>query len=90
MTGRRRVRRLVISLTVWWALIAFALWLVGKALDQPATLVQCAASSAFLVAIGEVGDWLRRRWRADRLTRLREPAPARRQPPDADSPTMHP
>ncbi|MFE9628999.1 hypothetical protein [Streptomyces sp. NPDC006527] len=55
----------MVSLTVWWALIALVLWLVGQALDQPAMLAQCIASAAFLVAIGETDDWLRRRWRAD-------------------------
>ncbi|ULR52293.1 hypothetical protein [Streptomyces deccanensis] len=71
MTSRRRVWRLAVSLTVWWALIALVLWLVGKALDQPATLTQCIASAAFLAAVGETGDWLRRRRRADRLTKRR-------------------
>ncbi|MDX3834994.1 hypothetical protein [Streptomyces europaeiscabiei] len=89
MTSRRRVRRAV-SLTVWWALIALVLRLVGQAFDQPATLVQCIASAAFLGAIGEAGDWLRRRWRADRLTKRRDPAPARHQPPEAETPTMRP
>ncbi|MFF6781483.1 hypothetical protein [Streptomyces sp. NPDC012510] len=90
MISRRRVWRLAVSLTVWWALIALVLWLVGKALDQPATLAQCIASAAFLVAIGETGDWLRRRWRAGRLTKRRKPTPARHQPPEAETPTMHP
>jgi hypothetical protein len=50
-------------------LIALVLWLVGRAFDRTASFAQCAASSALLVAIGEAGDWLRRRRRANRLTR---------------------
>ncbi|WP_067019359.1 hypothetical protein [Streptomyces dysideae] len=63
MSGKPRLRRLAFSLTVWWLLLALVLWLLGKALDQPASLAQCAASSAFFVALGEAGDWLRRRRR---------------------------
>lgn len=69
MTGKPHLGRLAVSLAIWWMLIAFVLWIVGKAADQSASLVQCAASSAFLVAIGEAGDWLRRRWKAHRPTR---------------------
>jgi hypothetical protein len=68
VTSKARLWRLAVSLTLWWMLIALVLWLVGKALDQPASFVQCTASSAFLVAIGEAGEWLRRRWRASRVT----------------------
>ncbi|MBG0852767.1 hypothetical protein I2W78_13190 [Streptomyces spinoverrucosus] len=42
-------------------LLALGLWLLGKALDQPASLAACAASAALLVAIGETGDRLPRR-----------------------------
>ncbi|MEV0740527.1 hypothetical protein AB0I51_32390 [Streptomyces sp. NPDC050549] len=55
-------------------------------LGQPASLAQCAASSAFLVAVGEAGDWLRRRWRAGWLSGIA----ARHQPPDAKTPTTDP
>ncbi|MEV8547935.1 hypothetical protein [Streptomyces sp. NPDC051572] len=51
------------SLGIWWALLALVLWLLGKALAQPASPARCAASAVFLVALGEAGDWLRRRWR---------------------------
>ncbi|MEJ8638942.1 hypothetical protein [Streptomyces sp. MS2.AVA.5] len=50
------------SVTAWWITVAFALWLLGMALGQPVSLAGCAASAALLVAIGEAGDWLRRRW----------------------------
>ncbi|MFG3590482.1 hypothetical protein [Streptomyces sp. NPDC047990] len=63
MTGTQRVRRVVVSIAVWWLLLALVLWLLGKMLDQPASAAQCAASSAFLVALGEAGDWARRRRR---------------------------
>ena len=86
MTGRPR---LALSLAVWWMLIALVLWLLGRALDQPASLAQCTASSAFLVALGEAGDWLRRRWRAGRITSRHRPAPSRPQPPDEKAPTTH-
>ncbi|WP_327341550.1 hypothetical protein [Streptomyces europaeiscabiei] len=88
MTSRRRLRRLAVALTVWWALIALVLRLVGQAFDQPATLVQCIASAAFLGAIGEADDWRRRRWRADRPTKRLKPTPARLQPPETATPTM--
>lgn len=55
-----------LSVIAWWAIITLTLWLLSKALDQPAQLAQCAASAALLVTIGEAGDWLRRRWRAHR------------------------
>lgn len=61
MTDPRRRRRFALSVTAWWMLLALGLWLLGKALDQPASLAACAASAALLVAIGEAGDWLRRR-----------------------------
>ncbi|MGQ4475741.1 hypothetical protein [Streptomyces sp. SAS_276] len=86
MTGRQRLRRLALSLIVWWMLIALALWLLGTTLGQRASLAQCTASSAFLVAVGEAGDRLRRRWRAGRLSGIT----ARHQPPDAKTPTTDP
>lgn len=52
------------SIILWWAAVTVALWLLGHALDQPAGLARSAASAALLVAMGEAGDWLRRRWRA--------------------------
>ncbi|MFD1661288.1 hypothetical protein ACFSL4_24540 [Streptomyces caeni] len=64
MTRLARHRRLALSLTVWWLLITLALWLLGQALDQPAAPTACAASAGLLVAVGEAGDWLRRRWSA--------------------------
>ncbi|MFJ8533590.1 hypothetical protein [Streptomyces sp. NPDC093591] len=76
MTDTRRWRRFVWSVTAWWMLLALALWLLGKVLEQPASLVACAASAALLVAIGEVGDGLRRRRSTRYSTRGR-----RRHPP---------
>ncbi|WP_432164963.1 hypothetical protein [Streptomyces sp. bgisy031] len=66
MTDARRRWRFVWSVTVWWVLLALALWLLGKTLDQPTSLAACAGSAALLVAGGEVGDGLRRRLRARR------------------------
>lgn len=68
MTGKPRLWRLAISLIAWWMLTALLLWLLGRALDQPAPLAQCVSPAVFLVALGEAGDWLRRRWRASRIT----------------------
>ncbi|MDQ0605016.1 hypothetical protein QF037_009361 [Streptomyces canus] len=89
MTGRQRLSRLAFSLTVWWMLIVLIFWLLGRALEQPASIAQCAASSAFLVVLGEAGDWLRRRWRAGRITRRHQSAPSRPQPPGEKAPTKH-
>lgn len=83
MTGRPR---LAFSLTVWWMLTALVLWLLGRALDQPASLAQCTASSAFFVVLGEAGDWLRRRRRASRITSRRRSVSSR---PDEKAPTTH-
>lgn len=51
------------TLIVWWALVTAALWLSGKATDQPPSITGCATSAAFLIAIGEAGDWARRKRR---------------------------
>jgi hypothetical protein len=56
-----RWRRFAWSVAVWWVLLALALWILGRTLDQPASFAACAASAALLVTVGEVGDWLRRR-----------------------------
>jgi hypothetical protein len=66
VTDTRRRWRSVWSVTAWWVLLALALWLLGKALEQPTSLAACAASAALLVAVGEVGEGLRRRLRARR------------------------
>jgi len=62
MTGRARLVRPACSIAAWWLLLAMALWLLGHAVGQGSSLTACASSSAFLVGIGEIGDWLRRRW----------------------------
>ncbi|MEU4093969.1 hypothetical protein [Streptomyces sp. NPDC026673] len=54
-------RRPAWSLVVWWLPLALLLWLVGKAVDQPASLLRCTASAALFAAVGELGDRLRRR-----------------------------
>ncbi|MFF4658736.1 hypothetical protein [Streptomyces sp. NPDC001381] len=61
MTDTRRRWRFIWSVTAWWVLLALALWLLGKALDQPTSLAACAASAALPVAVGEVGEGMRRR-----------------------------
>lgn len=66
MTGRTRLVRHACSLVAWWLLLVLALWLLGHAVGQTSSLTACAASSAFLVGIGEIGDWLRRRWATHR------------------------
>ncbi|MFF2573563.1 hypothetical protein [Streptomyces sp. NPDC058084] len=63
MTDTRRRWRFVWSVRV---LLALALWLLGQALDRPASLAACSASAALLIAVGEVGDGLRRRLRVRR------------------------
>ncbi|MEU3091371.1 hypothetical protein ACWCQ0_41950 [Streptomyces massasporeus] len=76
MTARRRQRRFALSVAAWWMLLALGLWLLGTALDQPASLAACIASAALLVAIGEAGDWLRRRI-TRRSARRRRTTPSR-------------
>ncbi|MGW3647814.1 hypothetical protein [Streptomyces sp. NPDC000878] len=58
---------------MWWVTVTLALWLLGMALGQPVRLAGCAASAALLVAIGEAGDWLRRRWVSRRGGGRRDP-----------------
>ncbi|MFD7900338.1 hypothetical protein [Streptomyces sp. NPDC059743] len=67
MTDKTRWLPLARSLLMWWVVVTLILWLLGKALGQSAGLAACAASAVLLVAIGETGDWLRRRWTAYRL-----------------------
>jgi hypothetical protein len=73
VTDTRRRWRFVLSVTAWWVLLALALRLLGKALDQPTSLAACTASAALLVAVGEIGEGLRRRLRARQLVRRRRP-----------------
>lgn len=63
MTREPRRRRTAWSLLVWWLPLALLLWLIGKAVDQPASLLRCAASAALFAAVGELGDRLRRHLR---------------------------
>ncbi|MGW5676689.1 hypothetical protein ACWEV4_16675 [Streptomyces sp. NPDC003860] len=56
-------RRTALSLLVWWAGCTAALWLLGALLDgPPSSLAACAASAALLLAVGEAGHLLRRRF----------------------------
>ncbi|WP_149830421.1 hypothetical protein [Streptomyces tailanensis] len=71
MTDTGRPRRFALSVAAWWMLLALVLWLLGRALDQPASFAACAASAALLVAVGEIGDGLRRRRRNSRPARRR-------------------
>lgn len=57
--------------------------LAGTVLERPAPLTGCAASAAFLVAVGEAGDRVRRRWAArqdGRTPRQQPPGSAARGP----------
>ncbi|MEU9284830.1 hypothetical protein AB0D57_08880 [Streptomyces sp. NPDC048275] len=71
MTGTAHRWRLTWSIALWWLLLALILWLLGTALGESASVTRCTASAALLVAIGELGDWLRRRWWADHTRRVR-------------------
>ncbi|MEV4231205.1 hypothetical protein AB0J81_29780 [Streptomyces bobili] len=64
-----RPTRLIRSLIAWWLLLTTGLWLLGRATEQSASPTACAASAAFLLALGEAGDWLRRRLHHFRTTR---------------------
>ncbi|MEU2262093.1 hypothetical protein ABZ557_17880 [Streptomyces sp. NPDC019645] len=57
------------SVGLWWAALTLVLWLLSWASGRPESLVRCAASAVLLVAIGEAGNWLRRRWNAHRRRR---------------------
>ncbi|MFD4733095.1 hypothetical protein ACFWOY_21025 [Streptomyces sp. NPDC058423] len=57
------------SVGLWWASLTLVLWLLSWAAGRPASLARCAASALLLVAVGEAGDWLRRRWGAYRRRR---------------------
>lgn len=61
-----RARPEALSLTAWWAVLTLALWLLGHATGHPADLAASAATAALMAAIGETGDWARRRWKARR------------------------
>ena len=66
MTRCTRVLRHAWSFTAWWLLLALALWSLGQVVGQAASLMACAASSAFLLGIGEISYWLRHRRSARR------------------------
>ncbi|MCP9946590.1 hypothetical protein LUX12_20275 [Streptomyces somaliensis] len=68
MTRGRSWRRGIGSVGLWWITLALALWLLGRTTGQSTDLLRCAASAALLVAVGELGDWLRRRRRARRIS----------------------
>ncbi|MEU4153602.1 hypothetical protein [Streptomyces sp. NPDC026659] len=61
-----RAARLVLSLLLWWLAAGLALWLLGLAFGRPASFLGCALSGLFLGAVGEFGDWMRRRVRRSR------------------------
>ncbi|OEJ95578.1 hypothetical protein [Streptomyces thermolilacinus] len=68
MKGTRRWTEAT-SMTAWWALLTVVLWVPATLLGHGTTLWGCAASAAVFVALGEAGDWLRRRRRARRVRR---------------------
>lgn len=51
---------------VWWLLMTGTFWVASKVFDQSASLLFCAGSAAVFVAVGEAGDWVRRRRAAAR------------------------
>ncbi|WP_431967910.1 hypothetical protein [Actinacidiphila sp. bgisy160] len=68
---------MAVSVLLWWAGLTLVLWLLSRVSGQPAGLAGCAASAVLLVAVGEAGDWVRRRWRTHRLGRpAANPGPA--------------
>ncbi|GAA3378911.1 hypothetical protein GCM10020367_60340 [Streptomyces sannanensis] len=77
MTYKPRRLRVAASIIIWWSGVTLVLWLLlGQVGNEPAGLAQCAASAAYMVAVGEAGDWVRRRWR-ERRGRNR-PGPSQR------------
>ncbi|GGT53553.1 hypothetical protein GCM10014713_54290 [Streptomyces purpureus] len=47
-------------------MLTLALWLLGHATGHPAGLAASASFAALIAAIGETGDWARRRRKARR------------------------
>ncbi|MEU8986915.1 hypothetical protein AB0C98_10745 [Streptomyces sp. NPDC048558] len=76
MSGAVRWRRAIVSVVLWWGGLSLSLWLLSRAAGQPTVPARCAASAVLLVAVGEAGDWLRRRWRAYRRSRSTRLPPA--------------
>lgn len=68
MTRARIWRREIGSVSLWWTTLTLILWLLSRTTGQPTGFLRCAASAALLVTVGEIGDWLRRRWYAHRTT----------------------
>ncbi|MDJ0382157.1 hypothetical protein [Streptomyces sp. G-G2] len=64
MTSKTLSRFPAWSILARWATLTGILWLASTALGHRTPLAACAASAALLVAVGEAGDWLRRRWTA--------------------------
>ncbi|MFF8713335.1 hypothetical protein ACF07T_18185 [Streptomyces sp. NPDC015184] len=69
MTRRRFWRRGIVSVSLWWITLTLVLRLLGRTTSGPTDLLRCVASAALLVAVGEVGDRLRRRRQACRTTK---------------------
>ncbi|MFJ7779267.1 hypothetical protein [Streptomyces yangpuensis] len=65
MTSTRPVRILA-GAAAWWGLVTAALWLGGLLLGQSASLSGCALGALLVIAIGEIGDRVRRAWRTTR------------------------
>ncbi|WP_405985720.1 hypothetical protein [Streptomyces sp. NBC_00872] len=59
------------SLVAWWVVVTMLLWLLGKLFGQSVNLIGCAATAVLVIAIGETGDWLRRRRSSGRAARER-------------------
>ncbi|MER5887914.1 hypothetical protein ABT160_29200 [Streptomyces sp. NPDC001941] len=60
LTPRQVSRRLLWSLIAWWGALSLVFWLLDFARDHSASLLACAGSAALLVALGEIGDGVRR------------------------------
>lgn len=81
MTRARSWGRTIGSVSLWWTALTLILWLLSRTVGQPTDLLRCSASAALLVTVGEIGDWLRRRWHAYRTARRRQPPVARSSTP---------
>ncbi|MEU8617373.1 hypothetical protein [Streptomyces sp. NPDC048623] len=54
------------SIAAWWALVTGVLWLLGLLLEQRTSLAGCAATALVIIALGEAGNWARRRYTSGR------------------------
>ncbi|GHH45213.1 hypothetical protein [Streptomyces candidus] len=69
MTESRSWQRGIGSVGLWWIMLTLVLWPLSRSTGQLTDIPRCAASAALLVAVGELGDWLRRKYLVAKVLR---------------------